>query len=148
MPWLSALIESIDTFSLFSTAKIVSLNNSKIFYSKKNDTDLFLKVKNAYEKNEIKKAAMELLTLFSISGITSDIVKSKKKSDFSFAVSMEDKNLIDELTGFIKKNNLSIPEKKDEQSILGVIISIFTVYNFFTKRFCKRSLSYNYHRLC
>ncbi len=119
---ISSLIESIDTFSLFSTAKIVSLNNSKIFYSKKNESDLFLKVKKAYGKNEIKKAAMELLSLFSIGGISLDVFESKKKPAFSFAVNDEDKSLIDEIVAFIKQNNFVVPEKKDEQSILKRVI--------------------------
>ena len=50
-------IERVNTYSLLSVTKVVSLPESRIFYSKGNNPKLLEKVREAFEADEMKKAA-------------------------------------------------------------------------------------------
>lgn len=63
-------IERVNTYSLLSTVKVVGLPESRVFYSKGNDQKLLEKAREAFEADQMKKAAKFFSGLLGLLNLT------------------------------------------------------------------------------
>ncbi len=114
------VIERINTFSLLPGIKVVSITDSRIFYSKQDETLLLEKAKEAYDKNDIKKAAKYLVNLLGLLNLSfDDIQKENRNKKLKLdADILGDGDWLDKITFYCMDNSLSIPADKDNAGIL------------------------------
>jgi len=63
-----AILDSVNTFSLFSGRKAVLVQDSRVFYSRTNLPELFARSKEAFEAGDVEGAARLLLEVLSYAG--------------------------------------------------------------------------------
>jgi len=115
------VIERINTFSLMSGIKVVALRDSRIFDSKQDEEMLLEKAKEAYDNNDVKKAAAYLLSLLGLLSLSlEDINRENRSSRLKFDVEKmgDDDQWLDKIAGYCAENDLSISFGKDNAGIL------------------------------
>ena len=114
------VIESVNTFALLPGTKVVALRESRIFYSRDNKNSLLENAKNAYDSDDIKKAAKYFLSLMSNLNLSfEDIDRSNRSKIFkseSELIQMDD--WLEDLIGFCQENELGVPEPSDQAGAL------------------------------
>jgi len=114
------VIESVNTFSLLPGTKVVALRESRIFYTGDNKSRLLENAKNAYDSDDIKKAAKYFLSLMSNLNLSfEDVDRSNRSKIFkseSELIKMDD--WLDDLIGFCQENELGVPEASDKAGAL------------------------------
>jgi DNA polymerase-3 subunit delta len=113
-------IERSNTYSLLSGTKVVAICDSKIFYSKQDQVRLLEKAKQAYDTNDIKKAATYFLSMLSLLNLSYDDVS---KANRAKTVKLDRERLgddqwIDKIVTFCKENNLAVPSQEDHADLL------------------------------
>lgn len=113
-------IGRVKTFSLLGGTKVVGLLDSRIFYSKKDQTAFLDKAEKAFKKGEQKKAARNLLALMSRLNLSyEDIDKANRKKSLKLtAKQLDNDQWLDDVIEFCKENNLKIPEQSDDAALL------------------------------
>ncbi|MCP4689225.1 MAG: hypothetical protein GY859_14320 [Desulfobacterales bacterium] len=113
-------IGRVKTFSLLGGTKVVSLLDSRIFYSKRDQTAFLDKAGKAHKKGERKKAANNLLALMSRLTLSfEDIDKANRKKSLALdAKQLENDQWIDDLIEYCKENNLAVPAPTDGARLL------------------------------
>jgi len=111
-------IEQVKTYSLLSGPKVVSLLDSKLFYSKQDTTKLMEKAKAAYDKDDLKKAAGSFVGILAILELDfEDLEKPKVKKKLTPAGGGDDKWL-DDLIRHCREQGVSIPRAGDAAGTL------------------------------
>ena len=122
------VIESVNTFALLPGTKVVALRESRIFYSRDNKNRLLENAKNAYDSDDIKKAAKYFLSLMSNLNLSfEDIDRSNRSKIFkseSELIQMDD--WLEDLIGFCQENELGVPEPSDQAGALQKAIEGFS----------------------
>ncbi len=109
-------IERVNTFSLLAGIKAVALCDSRIFYSKQDESSFLEKAKEAYTGKDIKKAAKFFLSLLGTAKLSLEDVKDKNtrhrhlKSDSEI---LDDDKWAEEIITYCAENNLSPLVAKD-----------------------------------
>ena len=75
-----AAIERVNTYSLLSGTKVVAIIDSKIFYSKRDESSLLEKAKEEFDVENMKTAAKYLLSLMGLLNLTFDDVSMENRS--------------------------------------------------------------------
>ena len=82
------VIAHVNTFSLLSGKKVVSIIDSRIFYSKQDEEKILEKAKEEYDKNDIKKASRYLLSLLGLLNLSfEDVDKTNRSKTFKIFTS-------------------------------------------------------------
>lgn len=103
---MADVIERLNTFSMMSGSKVVSLCDSKIFHSKQDLSALLKKCKSACDDGNRKKASGYLNSLLALSGVAADEAKTEKgKEELNYSDSFQDDGAwFDDLVEFLKEN--------------------------------------------
>ncbi len=113
-------VESLNTFSFLSGLKVVSLCDTKLFYSKLDDIKILGKAKEASEKNDLKKASQQLARLLSILDLSfDDIEKEKRKKTLKIDTAViGDGKWLDKLIEYCKTSDIKIPIQQSSSAVL------------------------------
>ncbi len=114
------VIARVNTFSLLSGLKVVSIIDSRIFYSKQDEEKILKKAKEEYDKNDIKKAAKHLLSLLGLLNLSfEDVDKTNRGKTFKiFTSRFSDEKWLDEIIDYCLENSLSVPSGEDKSKKL------------------------------
>jgi DNA polymerase-3 subunit delta len=118
------VIKRMNTFSLLPGIKVVAVRDSKIFYAAQNKEQLLQNAKSAYDNNDLKKAAAHLLNLM---GHLKLSFEDLDKTSRSKALGLEPESLsdgawLDDISGYCRQQRLSVPEPKDDCSLLQAAV--------------------------
>jgi len=113
-------IERSNTYSLLSCTKVVAICDSKIFYSKQDQSRLLEKAKQAYDSDDIKKAATYLLSLLSLLNLScDDVSKANRSKTIKLDIDrFGDDEWIDKIVKFCIENSLAIASQEDNAALL------------------------------
>jgi DNA polymerase-3 subunit delta len=78
---MADVIERLNTFSLMPGTKVVSLCESKVFYTRDDNAGLVKKIKAAWDKGEKKKAVAQLGSLLVLADLALDEADSAEGID-------------------------------------------------------------------
>ena len=114
------VIENVNTFSLLSGTKVVSMRESRIFYSGEDKNLLLEKVKKAYDDEDVKKAAKYLLNLMSNLNLSyEDVDRATRSKTFQFAAELiQVDDWLEEVVAHCRENAPDIPQPSDEAGAL------------------------------
>ena len=114
------VIARVNTFSLLSGIKVVSIIDSRIFYSKQDEEKILEKAKEEYDKNDNKKAAKYLLSLLGLLKLSfEDVDKTNRSKTFKFFTSrFSDEKWLDEIIDYCLENGLPVPLGEDKSKKL------------------------------
>jgi len=114
------VIARVNTFSLLSGKKVVSIIDSRIFYSKQDEEKILKKAKDEYDKNDIQKAARHILSLLGLLNLSfEDIDKTNKSKTLKiFSSIFSDGKWFDEIIDYCLENSLSVPFGEDKSKKL------------------------------
>ncbi|MFO7971802.1 MAG: hypothetical protein R6U40_08635 [Desulfobacterales bacterium] len=113
-------IERSNTYSLLSGTKGVAICDSKIFYSKQDQDRLLEKAKQAYDGDDIKKAATYFLSLLSLLNLSYDDVSRANRTQTGKLDSdrLGDDQWIDKIVTFCMENSLAVASQEDHAALL------------------------------
>lgn len=113
-------IERSNTYSLLSGTKVVAICDSKIFYSKQDQDRLLEKAKQAYDGDDIKKAATYFLSLLSLLNLSYDDVSRANRTQTGKLDSdrLGDDQWIDKIVTFCMENSLAVASQEDHAALL------------------------------
>ena len=113
-------IERSNTYSLLSGTKVVALCDSKIFYSKQDQSRLLEKAKQAYDADDIKKAAAYFLSLLSLLNLSyDDVSKANRTKTLKWDNGrLGDDQWIDKIVTFCMENRLAVASQEDNAALL------------------------------
>ena len=113
-------IERSNTYSLLSGTKVVAICDSKIFYSKQDQDRLLEKAKQAYDADDIKKAATYFLNLLSLLNLSyDDVIKANRTKTIKLDIDrLGDDQWIDKIVTFCMENSLAIASQEDNAALL------------------------------
>ena len=114
------VIERVNTYSLLPGTKIVAICDSRIFYSKQDEGRLLEKAKQAFDTDDIKKAAKYFLSLLGLLNLSFDDVdqENRSKSLKIDAESFGDDKWLDKIINYCLENGLPIPPSVDSAGLL------------------------------
>ena len=117
---LQEAIERVNTYSLLSGTKVVAICDSEIFYSKQDEDKFLEKSKEAFDTNDMKKAAENLVSLLGLLKLSFDDVSraNRSKTLNLDADSLSDDRWLDKVIGYCVENRLSIPSGEDKAGLL------------------------------
>jgi len=113
-------IDQLNTYSLLSGTKVVAICDSKIFYSKQDQGRLLEKAKEAYDTDNIKKAAKYILSLMGLLNLSYDDVSTANRSK-TIKLDIDrfgDDKWIDVIVKFCMEKSLHIPSEEDNATLL------------------------------
>jgi DNA polymerase-3 subunit delta len=110
------VIQRVNTYSLLAGAKVVAMRESKIFYAHQGKSRLLESSKNAYDDNDLKKAAKYFLSLLGNLNLAfDDVDKSNRRKTLNFDPGLSrDDEWLDDIIGYCMEENLRVPEPADE----------------------------------
>jgi DNA polymerase III subunit delta len=117
---IKGAIERSNTYSLLSGTKVVAICDSRIFYSKQDQGGLLEKAKQAYDSDDIKKAATYLLSLLSLSNLSyDDVSKTNRPKTIKLDIDrLGDDQWIDNIVTFCMENSLAVASREDNAALL------------------------------
>ena len=118
-------LERVNTFSLLSGTKVVALLDSNVFYAKQNESIRLEKAKDAYDQQDLKKAAGYFLGVLGTLQVTLNDINETNKSSVLNLTSDEqgEDDWIDRLIAYCKDYQLTIPSEQDHTQLLEAAIS-------------------------
>ena len=110
---IEEVVERINTYSLLSGPKIIALTDSRIFYSRQDEGRLLEKAREAYNDQNMNKAATLVSTLLGLVNLSfDDIDEANKKKVLKLEVDTEGKTeWFDQILKFCKETKMSIPSE-------------------------------------
>ncbi len=119
-------IEALNTFSLFGGPKVISLADSRIFYSKHDKGSILKKAREKWEQGEKKKAAKYISSLLGLMNLELDDVTGPEKRKANFKGDNEiigNGRWIDDLISYCADNNILPSAPTDAASDLEKAVS-------------------------
>jgi DNA polymerase-3 subunit delta len=103
-----------------SGKKVVSIIDSRIFYSKQDEEKILEKAKEEYDKNDIKKAARHLLSLLGLLNLSFEDVDKTNRSKTLKKITnrFNDEKWLDEIIDYCLENGQSVPHGEDKSKKL------------------------------
>ena len=119
------VIERVNTFSLLPGTKVIALRDSRIFYARQDKERLLGSARQAFEDENLKKAAGHLLSVMGLLNLTFDDIDqtNRPKSLGPDYGSGEDNRWLDEAITYCSENNLSVPAARDDSRTLQLAIA-------------------------
>ncbi len=117
---IKAAIEGVNTYSLLSGTKVVAIIDSKIFYSKQDESSLLEKAKAAFDAKNMKTAAKYLFSLMGLLNLTFDDIsrENRRKTLKLDPEKFGDAVWFDKLVQYCSDKKLSIPSEGDNAALL------------------------------
>ncbi|MBU1171115.1 MAG: hypothetical protein KKD44_16265 [Proteobacteria bacterium] len=117
---MADVIERLNTFSMMSGIKAVSLCESRIFHSRQDMSALLKKCKTSYDTGDKKKASRFLSSLLSFSSLTVDEARTEKgreelKYNESFS---DDGSWLNDLLSFYTEHSIKTKDAGDPVKLL------------------------------
>ncbi|MDM8526376.1 hypothetical protein QUF80_23610 [Desulfococcaceae bacterium HSG8] len=109
-------IERANTFSLLPGTKVVTLLGSRIFYSKQAHVTFLEKAKEAFDNEDMKKAAKYVASLLGILNLSFGDVDTPANRSRNLNLDSEllsDDKWLDKIVTYCKDNEVSVPPAKD-----------------------------------
>jgi DNA polymerase-3 subunit delta len=118
------VIERVNTFSLLPGTKVIALRDSRIFYARQDKERLLDSTRQAYDDDNIKKAAGHLLSVMGLLNLAFDDIDrtNRSKSLGPGYGSGEDNRWLDETITYCRENNLAVPAARDDTRTLQLAI--------------------------
>ena len=118
------VIGRVNTFSLLPGTKVIALRESKIFYARQDKNQMLDNAKKAFEDNNLKKAAGQLLGLMGIFNLTfEDMDKSTREKNLGAShTSGTDDIWLDEIITYCRQHDLAVPIARDDCRILQLAV--------------------------
>lgn len=117
---IADLLEQLNTYSFFSSRRIIVLRNAAVFSSSRNRPEPVQKIKKAYDTNDMEKAAKLFLGLLAQVRLSLDEAGGKTFAE-KFSLQADQKQgleWIDSLADYCRRQNFSVPEATDDASLL------------------------------
>jgi len=114
------VIARVNTFSLLSGNKVISIIDSRIFYSKQDEKEILKKAREEYDKNDIKNAAKYLLSFLGLLNVSfEDFDKTNRSKTLKIVTSrFSDEKWMDATLDYCLENSLSVPSGEDNSKKL------------------------------
>jgi DNA polymerase-3 subunit delta len=118
------VIERVNTYSLLSGTKVVTISDSRIFYSKQDEKQLLERAKEEYDNEDFSKAAKFFLSVLEILSLTLDDVKDPKTKEKlnQDLDKVDDSEWLEKLAAFCRDNRLSVPVGEGQAKVLKAAI--------------------------
>ncbi|MGB5746464.1 MAG: hypothetical protein WBM69_05755 [Desulfobacterales bacterium] len=118
------VIERVSTFSLLPGTKVIALRDSRIFYARQDKERLLVNARQAFEDDNVKKAAGHLLSVMGLLNLAFDDIENsnRSKSLGPDHAKGEDNRWLDEIITYCRENNLSVPTARDDSRTLQLAI--------------------------
>ncbi len=122
---LAAALEKMNTFSLLGGTKVVGLLDSRIFYSKSDLGALLDKAKDAFDRDDIRKASSLFLKLLALAQMSLEDIIEGGHDDLMKLTGggSESTGWIDHIVDHCRSAGLSVPLQADDQALLDQAIS-------------------------
>lgn len=113
-------IERVNTYSLLGGTKVVSLPDSQVFYSKREDARFIEKAKKAFDSKDMKAAAKAFATMMGRLGMSYEEFRTSDRAKVLNIDSdlMADGVWLDKLLVYCVDNAISVPAKADHSESL------------------------------
>ncbi len=114
------VVERVNTFSLLPGTKVIALRDSRIFYTRQDKQRLLDNARQAYEDDNLKKAASQLLSAMGLLSITFDDIDrtNRRRALGSNYGAGEETQWLDDIIAYCRENNLAVPAARDDSQIL------------------------------
>ncbi|MGD8761614.1 MAG: hypothetical protein PVG87_04830 [Desulfobacteraceae bacterium] len=114
------VIERINTFSLMPGAKVIAVQDSKIFSSRQDKVKLLENAKNNYDNSNLRKAATDFLSLLGHLNLSLDDVADANRSKTLAMASehLSDDAWLDDIIEHCREYDLNIPVAEDDCAVL------------------------------
>jgi DNA polymerase-3 subunit delta len=113
------MIEKINTYSFFSSQKVVGFLDTRIFYAKKNTAEILDKAKEAYTEKDFKTASRCFFSLLSVAGLSFDDVRYKTYAGLNIDMdAVGDTAWLDSLVDYCAENPALETSDSDPVKIL------------------------------
>ncbi|MBI5591804.1 MAG: hypothetical protein HY881_15135 [Deltaproteobacteria bacterium] len=113
------VIEKLNTYSFFSGQKVVGFLDTRIFYAKKNSTDILEKAREAFNGKDLKTAARYFFSLLSVMGLSLDDVRDKTYAGLNMDMdAVGDTAWLDSLVDYCAENPATETAGEDPVKIL------------------------------
>lgn len=111
---IEEIVERVNTYSLLSGPKVVAVLDSGIFYSKQDEGGLFESAREAFNDQDMNKAATYILTLMGVLNLSfDDIDETNKKKVFKLeGNTSKETEWLDHIINFCRENKLSVPSEE------------------------------------
>ena len=118
------VIDRVNTFSLLPGTKVIALRDSRIFYARQDRERLLANARQAFEDDNLKKAAGHLLSVMGLLNLAFDDIDktNRSRSLGTDHAKGEDNRWLDEIIAYCRENNLSVPAARDDCRTLQVAI--------------------------
>jgi len=117
---IAELLEQLNTYSFFSSRRIIVLRDASVFSSSRNRPEPVQKIKKAYDANDMEKAADLFLRLLAQASLSLKEAGAKTVAE-KFSPEPDQKqglDWIDSLADYCRKQEFSVPDAADEASLL------------------------------
>jgi DNA polymerase III subunit delta len=109
-------VQRVNTFSLLPGIKVVSVVDSRVFYSREDSVKLLQKVKEAFESNRMEQATKRFMTLLSLLNLSfEDLEGTNRKRALKLK---EDEEWIDTVIDHCVEKGLTFSKSADSSKIL------------------------------
>lgn len=108
-------IEKANTYSLLPGKKVIAIKDAKIFYSKQDEAHLLKRSKDAFDSQDMDKAAKYFLNFLGLSNLSFDDITGENRSKVLSldAELMSNDEWIDQIIGFCKEEGLNVPSVRN-----------------------------------
>lgn len=116
---IGAVLTSMNTYALLSSAKVVVLHDARLFYSAKARQGLREKMAKAAQSGDMKKASRPFLNLMALDGWAfEDLSVSAHRKKITDEIDGQPPPWFSQLVDYCRDKGLGIPDKHDESDLL------------------------------
>ncbi len=120
---LAAVLTSLNTYALLSSAKVVVLREARLFYSATAKQGLREKMIQAGQGGNLKKASRPFLNLMALEGMRfDDLALPTHRKKMVAKIDGQPAPWFDQLVAYCQDKGLSIPDKRDDADLLKTAI--------------------------
>ncbi len=117
---IRSAVESLNTYSMLSGTKVVGLIDTGIFVSKQDLGKVIEKIREAYENNDLKKAAERFLNLMSLQGFTFEDLAEENRTKTLKVISRDPESWgwLDDIISYSLEKKRSVPAGQNAEKFL------------------------------
>jgi DNA polymerase-3 subunit delta len=117
---IGAVLTSMNTYALLSTAKVVVLHDARLFYSARAQQGLREKMVQAAQSGAMKKASRAFCNLMALTGLAfDDLTTPAMRNKVVADIDGEPPSWFPQLLDYCREKGLSIPDKSDDADLLN-----------------------------
>jgi DNA polymerase III subunit delta len=119
------VVERINTYSLVPGIKVVAAIDTRLFHSRQDVAGLLARARKSFLQKEMRKAARELLSVLSLSGLSlGDVTPDKRKQHLDpEKVGVEGGDWPDLLLTYCREGRMTVPEPGDGATLIQAAIT-------------------------